>query len=175
MPTVSLTDANGAVQNVSSNTCTTGTDSNGQCSVTFTSNAAGTVTGHATVTFDVGGVSLTRATDNTHGSTGDATKRFVDANISIVPDRVNEVGQPHTFDVTVLQDDGLSAAQGGDGVTGPGPAPVGTMPTVTLTDANGAVQNVSENTCGTTGTDAAGKCSVTFTSATAGTVTGSAT
>ena len=50
------------------------------------------------------GVSLTRATDSTHGSTGDATKRFVDATISIAPDAVNAVGQPHTFTVTVMQD-----------------------------------------------------------------------
>src|SRR5262249_13988388 len=97
-PTVGLTDANGAGSVPSSNTCATpGTDAAGQCSVTFTSASAGTVTGHAAVTFMVGGVTLTRATDNTHGSTGDATKRFVDANISIVPDRVNEVGQDHTF------------------------------------------------------------------------------
>jgi len=175
-PTVTLNDANGAVSVVASNTCaTTGTNAAGQCTVSFTSNTAGTVTGHATVTFGVGGVSLTRATDTTHGSSGDAVKRFVEAKISIAPDDVNEVGASHTFTVTVQQNDGLTAAQGGDGVPGFGPAPAGTKPTVSLTDANGAVQNVSANTCATTGTNATGQCTVTFTSNTAGTVTGHAT
>ena len=54
----------------------------GLCSVTFTSNTAGTVTGHASVTFSVGGVSLTRATDETHGSSDDAVKVFVSGSIA---------------------------------------------------------------------------------------------
>ena len=53
----------------------------GECTVTFTSNTAGTVTGHATVTLTVGSVSLTRATDGTGGNTDDATKVFVAGSI----------------------------------------------------------------------------------------------
>src|SRR5439155_333963 len=112
----------------SSNTFASTGTVNGSCSVTFTSNTAGTVTGHAKVTFSVGGVSLTRETDNTHGNSGDAVKRFVDAKISIAPDATNGVGESHTFTVHVQQDDGLTAAQGGDGVTAVGPAPDGTNP-----------------------------------------------
>jgi len=61
-------------------------------------------------------------------NSGDAVKTFVDAKISIAPNATNEVGQPHTFTVTVLQDDGLTAAQGGDGVTGFTAATVGNVP-----------------------------------------------
>jgi Prealbumin-like fold domain len=172
-PVVTLTDSNGAISNISSNTCALAGTVNGSCSVTFTSNSAGQVTGHASVTFSVGGVSLTRETDNTGGSTGNAVKRFVDARISIAPDDTNEVGDSHTFTVTVEQNDGLAADEGGDGVTGFGPAPDGTTVVVTLTDANGALTNVSTNTCGSVGT-VGGECTVTFTSNTAGTITGHA-
>ena len=43
------------------------------------------------------------------------------------PDGTNTVGDPHTFFVSVSQDDGLTAAPGGDGVTGFGPVPNGTQ------------------------------------------------
>jgi hypothetical protein len=171
-PVVTLTDSNGAISNISSNTCASPGTVNGSCSVTFTSNTAGRVTGHAAVTFSVGGVSLTRET-NTAGNSGDAVKRFVDAKISIGPDDINNVGDSHTFTVTVQQDDGLTAAQGGDGVSGFGPAPDGTNPVVTLTDSSGAISNISSNTCASPGT-VNGSCSVTFTSNTAGGVTGHA-
>jgi Prealbumin-like fold domain len=176
---VTLTDANGAVDNVSDNTCDDqgplphGTV-NGTCTITFSSNTAGTVTGHASATFSVGGQTFTVQTDGTGSNSGDAVKRFVDAKISIGPDDTNSVGESHTFTVNVQQDDGLSAAQGGDGVTGFGPAPNGTTPTVTLTDSGGAINNISSNTCTSPGT-VSGSCSVTFTSNTAGTVTGHAT
>jgi len=130
------------------------------------------------VTFSVGGVSITRATDNTHGSTGDATKRFVDASITIGPDATNNIGQPHTFTVTVLQDDGLTAAQGGDGVTGPTPATSGHVD-VTLTNGGAAIAVVDTgaSTCDDPGNNlnASGQCTITFTSGTPGTVTGHAT
>jgi hypothetical protein len=171
--TVTLSDSNGAISNITSNTCASPGTVGGSCSVTFKSNTAGLVTGHASVTFGVGGVSLTRETGTT-GNSGNAVKRFVDAKISIAPDDVNAVGDSHTFTVTVQQDDGLAADQGGDGVSGFGPAPDGTIVTVTLTDASGAVTSVSSNTCGTVGT-VGGQCTVTFKSDTAGTVTGHAT
>ena len=82
-------------------------------------------------------MTLVRTTDSTHGSSGSATKRFVDGRISITPSAVNEVGEAHTFTVLVEQNDGLTAAQGGDGVTGFGPVTVGNAD-VTLTNANGA-------------------------------------
>src|SRR6266571_1089720 len=104
------------------------TDGSGQCIIVFTSSTAGTVTGHANVTLDVRGVDIFRATDGTHGSSGDAVKRYVDAFIALSPlEAANEVNARHEITATVMQDDGLSAAQGGDGVDGFGPAPDGTF------------------------------------------------
>jgi hypothetical protein len=144
------------------------TDSNGQFFVHFTSLTAGIVTGHATATLTVSGVPLARATDSTHGSTGDATKRFVDANISIAPNAVNEVGAAHTFTVTVDQNDGL----GGGFVPASGASVI-----VTLTPSNGAAVSPFDSVPlvlnGTT--NASGQFQVTFTSLTAGLVTGNAT
>src|SRR5437879_1981603 len=88
----------------------TGTGSDGKCTVTFTSNSAGIVVGHASLARTSTTVSLKRQTDSIHGLTRDATKRFVDANISITPDGVNKVGDPHTFTVLVQQDDVLVEA-----------------------------------------------------------------
>src|SRR5207245_6387244 len=79
------------------------TDPSGHFSVTFTSQSAGIVTGHATASLTVSGVSLSRATDNTHGSTGDAVKRFVDAKVSIARSEVRRVGNAHTLTVTSLE------------------------------------------------------------------------
>jgi hypothetical protein len=172
-PVVTLTNSNGAVNQLSSDTCAATGTVNGQCSVTFTSPSAGVVTGNASVTLVVGGVTLNRdtnpATANVGagpGGSGPAVKTFVDARINIAPAATNEVGQPHTFTVTVKQN-------AGDG-SGFVNVPDGTKPVVTLTNANGAANNVSTNTCTSTGT-VAGVCTVTFTSPTAGTVTGNAT
>ena len=77
------------------------------------------------------------AQTNGQGSNGsDAVKRFVDGKITISPDDTNNVGESHTFTVDVEQDDGLTAAQGGDGVTGFAPVTVGNAD-VTLTGSNG--------------------------------------
>ncbi|MGH9149587.1 MAG: prealbumin-like fold domain-containing protein [Acidimicrobiales bacterium] len=162
--TVTLTPANGAVVNVSANTCATGTVG-GACTVTFTSGTAGTVTGHAAADIVVANQTFHVETDGQGTNSGDALKRFVDAAITIDPDDTNSVGESHTFTVAVTVDDGSAA-----GVTN---APDGTKPTVTLTDAGGAAAVVSANTCATPGT-VNGACSVTFSSATAGTVTGHA-
>ena len=86
------------------------------------------------------------------------------AHISISPSGVNAVGGPHTFTVTVTQNIGGTET------------PVaGAHPTVTLTAAGGAAVAAGKvDTCATTGTNAAGQCTVTFTSNTAGTVSGHA-
>jgi uncharacterized repeat protein (TIGR01451 family) len=169
---VSLANTNGA--NAVASTLLSGTtNSSGQFQVTFTSATAGQVIGNATATLSVGGVSLTRATgDGLSGDSGPATKTFVDAKISIAPNATNGITEPHTFTATVLQDDGLTADQGGDNVTGFGPA-AGASITVALTNTGGAVAIPSTPLSGTT--DANGQFSVTFTSDSAGQVTGSAT
>jgi uncharacterized repeat protein (TIGR01451 family) len=170
---VSLADSNGAVD-VPSGLLSGTTDNNGQFSVTFTSQSAGIVTGNASATLSVLGVNLSRATgDGQSGDTGAAVKRFVDAKISIAPNATNGITEPHTFTVTVLQDDGLTASQGGDGVTGFAPV-AGVKPTITLTGAGGASAiNVVDTS--SAGTDANGQCTATFTSDSPGTITGHAT
>ena len=49
---------------------------------------------------------LTRNTNGTGGNSGPATKTWVNAKISITPDATNQVGQPHTFTVTLMKDTG---------------------------------------------------------------------
>src|SRR5204863_339861 len=96
---------------------------------------------------------------------------------------VNAINDPHTFTVTVLQDDGLAiGAVGGDAFNGFGPANAAPV-TVTLTGTNGAVPHINgtgtlpapANPSTITGnTNASGILSVVFTSATTGLVTGHA-
>ena len=50
---------------------------------------------------DPGGVVLTRNTDGTGANSGPAVKTWVNAKIAITPNATNEVGQPHTFTVTL--------------------------------------------------------------------------
>src|SRR5207249_1403786 len=100
------------------------------------------------------------------GGSGPATKTFVDANITIGPaNATNAVGQDHVLTVTVQQNKGTGA--------GFVNAPNGTKPTVSLVDSNGAANSISANTCTNPGT-VNGKCTVTFTSPSAGKVTGNA-
>ncbi|HYS72412.1 MAG TPA: prealbumin-like fold domain-containing protein [Thermoplasmata archaeon] len=165
-----LTDSNGASSslNAAASTCDDAgdnLDALGQCTIVFTSNDAGLVTGHASVTLNVLGVSLTRSTNGVSPNSPDAVKRFVDASISITPNAVNEVGAEHTFHVTVLVDRGNGL--------GPVAAPDNTPVTVVLTDAGGASHTIFTNTCAAPGTSS-GTCAVTFSSNSAGTVTGHA-
>jgi hypothetical protein len=121
---------------VSSNTCPSPGTVNGQCSVTFTSNTAGTVIGHATVSFSVGGVTLNRATDSTHGGSGDATKVFVAGSVTWVKnDNAGNLLGGATFDVCRTADLDthtgvfvdlampacVSVVDDTDGIVGPGP------------------------------------------------------
>jgi hypothetical protein len=161
-------------------TCTT-SGGTGTCTVQINTSTAGDVDIHATTTFSVGGVSLTRATGSGGNNSADANKVYVDAYIVInPPEATNTVGDAHTFTVTVYKDDGLAAADGGDGVTGFTPATVGNVD-VSLT--NDATSNYAINLAASTCDDAQptgdnldnnGQCTVVFTSSTAGTVTGHA-
>ena len=110
----------------------------------------------------IDGLTVVRETDATGDNSGDATKRFVDAFITIGPDDVNSVGESHTFTVNVQQDDGSGL--------GFVDAPDATIVDVDLT---GDADNVVD-TCADPGT-VSGECTVTFTSDTAGTVTAHAT
>jgi len=79
---------------------------NGSCTVTFTSDTPGTVTGHASADIVVGNTTKHVETDGIAPNSGDATKRFVDAFITINPPQdTNSIGELHTFTVAVTQDD----------------------------------------------------------------------
>src|SRR5204863_7862002 len=62
-------------------------DASGQCTITFTSNATGKVTAHASSTLSLGSpaTSVHVETDGTGLNSGNAVKTFVDANIQITP------------------------------------------------------------------------------------------
>jgi hypothetical protein len=156
----SVNIASGPGSFVGSSSCAT---TGGTCTVTITSATTGTTTIHATTTLSVGGVSLTRATGDAHVGDGpNATKNWAGARISIAPSATNEIGQPHTFTVTVEQDTGSGFV----------PVPAGTPCNITLTNGGGAVATPAGPFNLTT--NASGQCSVTFTSNTTGTVTGHA-
>jgi hypothetical protein len=127
--TVTLEDANGNPITPTTDTCASPGTVGGNCEVTFTSNVAGTITGHAEADVDVGDTTIHVETGGT-GNNPDAFKVFVDATISISPDDVNSIGESHTFVVEVQQDsgdgNGLVAATNGD-------------VDFTLTDSGGAV------------------------------------
>ena len=137
------------------------------CTVTITSAVTGTTVVSATSNIPVNGVTITRttntATNTAAGGSGNANKKWVAAVITIAPDGTNEVGQPHTFTVSLRKDTG-------DG-SGFQPA-AGETVTVTLTSSNGAAAAPAGPFTGTT--NASGQFQVTFSSASAGKVVGHA-
>ena len=163
---ISFTIDSGPGAFTSANPCTTA-GGTGSCTITLVSAVTGVTTVSAHTTVSVGGVSLTRNTNGAGANSGAATKTWVNARISITPNATNEVGAPHTFTVTLEKDPG----------TGVFVAAAGEHVDVTLTDSNGAAHTAPTGTCTNAGanTDAAGQCTITFTSPTAGKVTGHAT
>src|SRR6185369_12035484 len=149
------------------NTCTT-TGGTGQCSVQINTSTAGGVDIHATTTFNVLTVSLTRATGTGGLNSADAHKTYVNAQIDVSPlTATNAVNSPHTITATVQQDDGIPAAGGGDGVTGFAPAPNGTLVTFSLlNNTAGAAFVGGVNTCTTAG--GTGTCTVQINTSTPG-------
>ena len=80
--TVTLTDAGGAsaTLNAAASTCDNAganTNSSGQCTIVFSSNTAGTVTGTATATLSLNGTSVTVSTDGSGDNSAPAVKTFV--------------------------------------------------------------------------------------------------
>jgi len=153
--------------------CTTA--ANGTCSITIKATTAGHVNINATTTFDIGPApieSVTRTTGTGGLNSTNADKSYVDAQIDLSPlTATNTVGDPHTIEAFVQQDDGQAAAVvGSDGVTGFAPAPAGTVVTFSLLNnsANAAFTTSAPFTCATIGTT--GKCTITISSNTAGSV-----
>ena len=166
---VDLTDANGAVSDVSEDTCADPGTVDGTCSVTFTSDSPGTVTGHASADVDLDGVTTHVETDGTGDNSDDAVKRFVDAKIAIATDDTNSIGESHTFTATLSKDIG-----DGNGFV----AAAGEHVDLALTPSGGAsaIIDAAASTCDNAGanTNASGQCTIVFTSDTAGTITGHA-
>jgi uncharacterized repeat protein (TIGR01451 family) len=165
--TVTLTDANGAVHTAPTGTCVSGTtNQSGQCTITFLSNTAGTVTAHASATLSVSdSAPFTIQTDGVAPNSGNAVKTFVDANIQITPQNaINPVSTNHTLTGHVNVNAGSGFAN----------AAAGTVITFSLTNSGGATAAfVGPNTCNTVGTT--GSCTVVISSSTAGSTTVKAT
>jgi hypothetical protein len=137
----------------------------GSCTVTLTSTSTGGTTIHASTDVTVGGTPLHRETGDSHtGDSADAKKTWVNAKISIVPDATNEVGQSHTFTATLMKDVG-----DGNGYV----AAAGETLTIALTPSNGATPSPAGPFVLTT--NGSGQASATFSSPSAGLVTGHAT
>jgi hypothetical protein len=161
---VTLTDSNGAFHTAPTGTCTNAgpnTDAAGQCTITFTSNSAGKVTGHASATLNLG-TPIFVETDGVPPNSGNAVKRFVDANIQITPSGTNPVGATHTFTGHV----NVNTGNGAGFVN----APNGTQISFTIDSGPGGF--TSANPCTTAG--GTGSCTITLVSATPGTTTVSA-
>src|SRR5262249_6426647 len=98
--TVTLTTAGGAALSNLVDTCASTRTANGTCTVSFTSPSPRTVTAHAASDLNIQGQAIHVETNGMHGNSGDAVKRFVDANVSIAQSAVNEVRHQHVFTIT---------------------------------------------------------------------------
>jgi hypothetical protein len=168
---VTLSDADGNPVTPISDTCADPGTVGGECTVTFASNVAGTITGHAETDVAVGDTTFHVVTGG-EGNNPDAVKVHVDGQISLTPDDVNGIGEAHTFVADVDKNEG-----GGAGFV---PATEGNVDAI-LTDSGGAISQIDPDasTCDDAqpdgdNLDANGQCTITFTSNTAGTVTGHA-
>src|SRR5262249_18361097 len=109
--TVTLIGQNGAVPILESSSLSGNTNASGQFQVTFTSDSAGQILGNASTTFTLNGVTLTRATGDSHtGDSGPATKTFVAGKIlwKKVDEKGNLLGGA-TFQVTATGGTAASA------------------------------------------------------------------
>ena len=156
---VTFLESNGA-QAQPADACVT--DGSGQCSVMVNSLTAGQIVATATSDVSVGGLTLTRTTDGSGNNSGPATKTYVDAKIAIAPNATNEVGDPHEFIITVMEDAG-----DGSGFV----AAAGETVNVTFVESNGAVAQPADACV----TDGSGQCSVMVNSLTAGQIVATAT
>jgi hypothetical protein len=142
------------------------------CTITINSATAGTFTANASATATLAGLSVTRDTDPATGAisgpggSGPGVKKYVDAKIVLSPlTATNNVGQNHVITANVFQDDGIPAGAPGDAATGFGAAPNGTVVQFSLTNSLGATATfVGSSSCAV----AAGFCTVTINSPTAG-------
>lgn len=78
----------------------------GTCQVTLSSGTTGVTKVSAHTIVNVSGLNVHRDTDNLNGNSGVATKRWVDARISIAGDGTDEVGHAQTVTATLEKDIG---------------------------------------------------------------------
>ncbi|RME85889.1 MAG: hypothetical protein D6775_01570, partial [Caldilineae bacterium] len=143
-PSVSISPTPGSV---SDGCASAGTDANGQCTVVINSNSVGTFTAHASVDFDINGAPVHRETDGNGQNSGDATKVYVDARLTLTPPQAaNQIGQDHVFTATLEFDYGSGFI----------PAPAGE----TITFSLNGVGSIP----GSCTTNSSGQCTVTLTS-----------
>lgn len=123
---------------VGGNTCTT---TGGVCSIFINSNSVGTTTIHAAVTINVGGISIVRETDGTGLNSGDATKTYAAARISVTPSGVNWAGESHDFTALVERDDGAGYIGVANVTVTGAPSGAGSL------SGDGTCQTGSDGTC----------------------------
>ena len=161
-PAVTLTNTLGASGAITTNNCTlSGTNESGQCTVIISSAATGVTKAHAAVDVTIGSTTLHRQTDGVAPNSGDATKTWVDARITIGNSATNKVDTDHTFTVTVQKD--LGDGNGWVGASGL---------TVTPSLLAGSVGSITGGTCTGSGTtNASGQCTIVVHSDVVGTTT----
>src|SRR5439155_951335 len=167
---VTLTDELGAAHPVPTGSCTTAgpnTDVNGQCTITFTSNSTGTVTGHATSTLTLGSATFTVQTYCMGPTSANAVTLSLHDALPISSTATNRIGDPHTFTVTLWKDvgDNKGFVKAKDEHVD-----------VTLTNDLGAAHSVptGSSEAAAPHQQANGQRTLTFTSNSTGTVTGHA-
>jgi len=151
--TPSVSPAPGTLSDTCANPSVSGNTAT--CTITINSTVPGVFTANASANVTIAGLAITRSTSGNAGPAGSgaAVKTYVDASISIAPTATNEVGQAHTFTVTVTGSGDLSN--------------VSITPSVNLasTPCDTGTLSVSGNTA---------TCTVTINSAVAGTFTANA-
>src|SRR5439155_1728628 len=132
------------------------------CTLTINSTSVGTFTANATASVTMGGVTVSRSTSANAGpgGSGPATKRYVDASVTITPNGVNEVGDQHVFTIEVTALPGTATPVSfGAIVPSVSPAPTSQSTTCSSPSVNG-------NTA---------TCTLTINSSSVGTFTANAT
>ncbi len=112
----------------------------GSCSVTLNSSEAGVTVVSAASDVNVKGVLFELTTNGQGANSDNLTKRWVDASITIGPDGVNPLNQPHTFTVKVTPITSGAAPVTFDSITvAVTPAPSSQTDTCATPDISGGV------------------------------------
>jgi hypothetical protein len=144
---------------LSADSCAT-VGTTGSCTVTLTSSDAGVTVVSGESHVNVKGVLFDLKTNGQGGNSGNLTKRWVDAFITIGPNAVNPLNKPHTFNVSVTAIPSGAAPVHFDSIT------VSVTPAPSSQSDTCATPQVSGNTA---------TCTLTINSSVAGVFTANAT